>query len=603
MNRRDSLVATLLAALPLAGDTPRIPFRSLVFVTTLAAARKQSFDPSVALVVLAGYERPGDSGAGQVMVRDLSVDRMRAARDPYGAFVDQSGSGFSRAPESAAGVLREGPLLDWLLARLNHLGLSPLFDLTPGDRMATQALQTAFDATARQEGSSSATTHLPRGHWPVQAELVLDSRDASLVGQGISVSYLHTTVGRGQTGITLRNFGGNTSDFCLDSGPPDTTPEVARQTQRNGILFDWSGGHGTIRSIEARWFNGFGMRFVTVWDSIIENVIAVGCGNDSVHAIEFSSESDTTNHTNINRLQAENSHGRAILFDASCMNMCVDNIHCEGTIGRRGQHAISLLGTAMSYRNARIANNGGNVEVLLGGGGNVYDRFSIETGVIVDYSTGALGRSERSFITHCTIDQFRVLASNRGKLVVSDCTIDSIDIADQMRSVSFVRCIIGSVSIRGNQSDVTFEDCDITGKWTSEGNPVVRVRNSRLATGPAGANVYLSNCTIYGDYTTAFNQQIHSHDCNFDGDLILNDDGARFWLSGGFRVLGNLRHAKGEAFGACSVEGTVAGSVDPHWYGTSGSWPPGTLRARPDAGPRDSLFTRFDGQNWSAFPR
>lgn len=608
LTRRDSLGASLLAALTLSSDAGSAlaappPYQSLVFVTTLAAARQRRFDASVGVVVIGGYEAPGDAGAGQILVRDRGINRQRLAREPLSGFVDMAGAGFSRASDTAVAALRQGPLLDWLVARSDQAGRNPLIDLRAGDAATAKTLQIAFNETANPDGAAAMVTRLPSGHWPIgTAQLVLDGRGASLVGQGISTTFLHSTIDGAKPALVLRNYGGVTSDFGIDSGTPGSTPADARSTDRHGILFDWSGGHGTIRSVEARWFNGYGMRFVTLWDSIVENVITVGCGNDTVHAIEFTSPGDTTNHTNVNRVQAENSQGRAILFDATCMNMCVDNIHCEGTVGRRGQYAVSLLGTAMSYRNARIANNGGNVEVLLGGAGNVYDRFSFEPGVLVDYASGATGRTERSFFTHSSMDRLRILERNRGALVVSDCTIDHLDIADQMRTTTFVRCTIGSVAVRGNQTDVTFEDCEITGTWSSEGNPVVRAHGCRLAQGPAGASIHLTGCTIRGTYASTFNQQIRTIDCRFDGDVILDQTGARIWLFGRFDVAGSLLCNNPQAFGACSLDGSVAGGVHPNWYGNGGTWPAGTLRARPDVKRGDSPFSRFDGHGWSYSP-
>ncbi|WP_375396486.1 hypothetical protein [uncultured Sphingomonas sp.] len=608
VNRRETLGTAVWASLQTLfspasrSDDPAVAqsLQSVAFVTTLAAARSWRFDDTVGIIVLGGFARPGDGGAGRVMVRDLSVDPQRVAADPTAAFIDRAGMGFSAVPQAAGTALRDGPLLNWLVARTDQFGATPFAGAQPRDIANGRRLQVAFDALA-DENSALASVTLPRGNWSLgPTQLSLRARRANLAGQGISVTYLHTEIASGGTALTLRNYGGDTTAFALDSGAPAMSQEAARNSRRNGILFDWSGGHGSIRSIETRWFNGFGMRFVNIWDSIVENVITVGCGSDEHHAIEFVSAGDTTNHTNVNRLQAEDSVGRAILFDAGCLNMCVDNIHCEGTVGRRGQYSISLLGTAMSYRNARIANDGGNVDVLLGGAGNVYDRFSFEAGVIVDYATGEIGRSKRSFVTHCVFDRLRVLSRNRGMLVIADCTIEQLEIADQAASIRLVRCIIGNVSLSGNQTDVSFDDCDITGRWQGAGNVLVRARNCRMANGPMASVTHLYGCIIDKEYVSSFNQQIHAVDCTFEGNVVLDNNGARIWLLGSFIVAGALSYRAGSAFGACSSDGRVAGDIHPNWYGTGGTWPRGTLRARLDAGRGTPPYTRFDGRSWSA---
>lgn len=603
VTRRGSITAGLLSFLPLDRSTAEAATEHpIAYAATLEAARRQIFGPAIGVVVLGGYSTPGDEGAGRMMIRDDGFNQA-GVLDSRSAFVDQAGTSFSHAPDAGLSIGQIESLFERMAARERRLGLDPLIDRKPNDATVASALQAAFVASASADGGGAAITRLPPGHWAVgNTELVLDGRFASFLGQGISASYLHSSVDQGRTAMTLRNYGGTTSDFGLDSGSPGDAPTEARSVQRNGILFDWAGGHGAVRSIEARWFNGFGLRFDTVWDSVIENIITVECGGNGAHAIEFVSTGDTNNHTNINRIQAENSHGRAILFESTCMNMCIDNIHCEGTVGQKGVYSVVLLGTAMSFRNGRFANNRGNVEVLLGGAGSTYDRLSFETGVLVDYASNATGPSERSFISHSTFDRLRILDRNRGKLVVSDCTIDALEVADQLQSIVFVRCIIGSVSLNGNQSDVSFDDCDITGPWTSAGNPTARIRASRLMHGPIAARVRIDHCTVRMSYTSTFNQQIEARNCHFAGDIILANDGARIMLSGRCRVEGRLAYQAGHAFGACSLDVLVEGPVHANWYGTGGKWPAGTLRAKPDAKSGESPYARYDGRTWSLAP-
>lgn len=97
-----------LAALAAVGLVPQVAgangggrrFRTF----TLADAHLVEIPVGIDLISLAGTERIGDAGAGQLFVADPAVDRAHVAANPASAFIDARGRGFRRALD--AGVLK-----------------------------------------------------------------------------------------------------------------------------------------------------------------------------------------------------------------------------------------------------------------------------------------------------------------------------------------------------------------------------------------------------------------------------------------------------------------------------------------------------------------
>lgn len=481
----------------------------------------------------------------------------------------------------------------------------------PGQSIAP-ALASIF--TALDAGVAYPNARIARGQFLLPTGQVLNSRHANVIGEGLNSTYLHATGAAGQVALTLKNFGGRTEYIGIDAGAIDPNAgspasiATARSVERHGFLFAWdNGGQGAVHSIEARWFNGYGIRFQDAYDAVLSNLITRDCGQtgagaDKHYAVEFVKVGDTCNHLTINRLQVEDSFSRAILFDTFCLNIVVDGIHCEGTVGEIGVWSAQLLGTGMSFRNARFANDGGNFSALLGGAGNVYDRMTFEPGTDVTYSWGVAAESNRSVITNSIFDTVRIPATNTGRVTFRDCYIANLIIDDQFRTVDLQNCVVGAITLRGNASDLMIAGGQVTGAWSTAGNATVRCIGVRMTNCPTMYQTFLTDCTVTNSYSTLFFQQLRVLGGSFAGDLQLNNDNARVQLGGEAQIGGALTYGAGTAYGAIGDRVTVNGAIDLRWYGVDGVWPKGTSRHRPDAAAGQALFHRYNGTAFVAGP-
>lgn len=555
---------------------------------SLMVQRGQSFAP-IDKAAFAGKFYAGDAtgdmvpasgtGGGDAALRnDLAADTAGAA-----LVADQDGGSIQQ--------------------RARQLGVNPDGLGGAAGVPASSAFAAVF-ARVNDESEPYPTARIGAGAWLTgTAPLTLSNIRAGVRGEGISVTRLHTTVPAGAPAFTFRNYGGVTEHLTIDSGLPEDW-ETARADVRNGAYFDWTGGHGTVRSIEARWFNGFGLKFSEVWDSIFENIITVGCGNATEAAIQIiAAHGDTINHTNIQRLQPEDSVGIALWIRDS-LNLVVDGFHCEGAIGVPDTYTIEMLGGNNSYRNGRIANDGGNVSALLGGGNCCWQDYAWEDGTRVLYSWGASAPEQQSRQIGCRFDDLELPAPNTGRLLLHGCSIGTLRLFDQPGNITPVDCDIGDIEVNGSATVLVLRGCRITGVWTIAGSPTVHCIDCTLTNAPPAAKVVLRNCTVLNDYSTQFNQQLVSQDTSWEGDIVLENNGALVWLLGQTKVAGNLGYTSGNAFGACGeqVQVQASSSVHPNWYGTDGTWPWPVTRWRPKADVADVLFHYFNGTVFVAGP-
>jgi hypothetical protein len=433
--------------------------------------------------------------------------------------------------------------------------------------------------------------------------ITISAQTPVLTGEGINTSVLYSQASG--TALTHNAFRANAANFMLVSGSPGDSIATARTTARNGLLFNWSGGHGEVSNIEVHNFNGYGIKIINMWDSVVSNLITVACGSSTEYAIDVNYNSDTTNHTNFNRIQAEDSYVKAIRFNTNNINLVVDGIHCEGTVSDASSYAIILLGGNCSYRNLRASNDGnvaaGNgffVRINLGGGKNSYSDFKCETGTITDYIWGAAGKENESVISNSLFDTFNVPASNVGSVVLRDCTVATLVITDQAKTVTLENCNVGAISLVGNTTDVTIRGGKVTGAWTQTGNPTARCKEVALTNCPPIRNTYLDDCDVASAYSTEFGQVIFAENTRFAGNLTLNNNGAQVSLTGASKITGDLGYTAGTAYGALGPGVTVTGSVNAAWYGTSGTWAKGTVRWRPDVAAASVPWTMYNGTGW-----
>lgn len=285
--------------------------------------------------------------------------------------------------------------------------------------------------------------------------LFVPSRETNLVGQGPIASRIFSRC-RGAPALVSKNYAGSTRELGLSAGRSSDSVAEARSIKRNGLFFDWTGGHGEIRGVQVNNFNGFGIKLRNVWDALVSNLMVIDCGSDDEYALEVASSGDTSNHTLFSRIQVENAYGKAVLFGADNINLIVDGIHSEGARGNGSDYTHQFLGGFCSFRNARISNNGGKVRVRLGGGRNSYTDMWFQQGTIVDYHWGSHEPEFRSLIQNCVFDVLRITAANVGQVTIRDCFIRRLEVEEQTPGTIRLRdSDVSQIAIRGDPTALT----------------------------------------------------------------------------------------------------------------------------------------------------
>jgi len=311
-----------------------------------------------------------------------------------------------------------------------------------------------------------------------------------------------------------------------------------RAIARNGIFFNLSGRSGRTDMVRALAFNGFGIKYESVWDSVLNDLVTIECGNATNFA--FSVVDDlvigASNHCTFNRIQVELSYDKAMLIDALTYNCTFLNIHSE--------------------RTARVTSIGTDVTHDLRGVGCTYDTVRVEQaagGAIPLVRIGSVWgayRVLRAFVSNvealitlqqpCTVECLQlsgtltVPGTNVGRFTFRSCTLGAVTVNDQPAGrVTFEDCEHGgTVSETGNATDVTFDRCTFLSGFTvtaSAGNPVCRATGTSFDQPPSTRGAKLSGCTVRNASAqfTSFACLYQLRGCLVVGNATVGSDGTR----------------------------------------------------------------------------
>jgi hypothetical protein len=138
-----------------------------------------------------------------------------------------------------------------------------------------------------------------------------------------------------------------------DANPNSRTPV-------NGILFQ-NNILSHIVKLRVHKLNGFGVRIINMWDSLIESISIENCGNNTQNGYAFfisgepiNNLPETSNMTHILRLQVEKAKSQAIYIDPNSLCLVIDNIHSEQATGEAGKITWHLGGNRCTYLNTRL---------------------------------------------------------------------------------------------------------------------------------------------------------------------------------------------------------------------------------------------------------
>lgn len=201
--------------------------------------------------------------------------------------------------------------------------------------------------------------YIPAGNYLFSSGLVVPDGHPGITGSGLFKTQLYFT-GTG-TGLTIGGAGafGIYSDFQVFSGAPGDNLAARRAVERNGIYWHCYGGQGSVKSVKAFGFNGFGQKYEAIWDSVVDNVITESCGNTTEWAFSIINGTDTSNHTNFNRIQCEVSIGKA--FYATGLQVVITGLHCERTTGDGTNPTVQIEGdVAVDTARVQALSNGKN---------------------------------------------------------------------------------------------------------------------------------------------------------------------------------------------------------------------------------------------------
>lgn len=255
-------------------------------------------------------------------------------------------------------------------------------------------------------------------------------------------------------------------------------------------------------------FQGFGLKVIHMWDSVMDNVSIESCGSATEYAFYIGETNETTNMSVIGRLQVEQSREKAIWISPLVLSCVINNIHSERSAVTSPDTITWMLGGNRTvYNGLRLDASGGvasNALVYFVAANTTFTCALVEYGItaVIDAylssSVQFIGPEiQGAFTTQInqtgTINVFGgVLASISGQLFgfrAFGTTISAANIGDNAANplnTVFNSCRIGSLQGSSANSAVTVNSCIVDGglmpaAWT-------RIVNSRWTL--AGDNTF-----------------------------------------------------------------------------------------------------------------
>jgi hypothetical protein len=350
------------------------------------------------------------------------------------------------------------------------------------DPTGATSSQTAINNWIAVIARANRPGYAPSGKYLFSTGIVVPGAFPGFVGDGyFKTRFFFDSLAAGAVAFTF-NFANNAGvyrDFGVNAGASDSE-SVGRAALRNGIYWRCYGGQGHISNIGVYNFNGFGQKFEAIWDSLVENVVTVGCGNDSEYAFSVTNGTDTSNHTVFNRVQAELSYSKALYLDG--LNLLFIEVHSERTQGS----------TSGAYTHVFF----GDIGVISGrieGSSNVKGYIGIANGFIqalkliapTEFAYGArVGKALT--LQDCSFRDFTVLSNNLRHVHFINCDLTNFSSAYAERPTVLTDSVIsGNVSLTSG-AKLVLRHSMVQGSWSvSDANAVEAYDGSEITNPPA----------------------------------------------------------------------------------------------------------------------
>lgn len=291
-------------------------------------------------------------------------------------------------------------------------------------------------------------------------------------------------------------------------------------------------------------FQGFGLKVIHMWDSVMDNVSIESCGSDTEYAFYLGGTSETSNMSVIGRLQVEQSREKAIWISPLVLSCVINNIHSERSVVTAPDTITWMLGGNRTVYNAlRLDASGGvatNALVYFVAANTTF------TGALVEYGITAVIdaylSSSVQFISPEIQGTFSTQINQTGTINVFGGVLSSI--SGQLFGFRAFGTTITAANIGDNGADplsTILNSCRIGHLQGVSTNSAVTV-NSCIVDGglmpAAWTKIVNSRWTLAGDNTFAYGR-VELHDSEIVcGTLTINSAYLRLVNS---RIKGNLR--------------------------------------------------------------
>ena len=259
------------------------------------------------------------------------------------------------------------------------------------------------------------------------------------------------------------------------------------EVETHGIVFssentpDTNLYHGfcNIRDVRVANFNGYGIKFDSIQDSLVENISIEKCGNSNCYAFWVGSTSDTSNHSNFNRVQVERSHVKSMYVAISTLCCVFTNIHSERVLEiDQSIYTHDLSGSNCTYQNARIENSSSvdteRPRLSLGGPNTVYES------ILTD-----------AFITN-------IKETNRITTFFNNCKLRNVKYRN-IATASFNNCDLNGIDVAGETININNS----------------KVANMIMGSSPEKSTKYFNNCTFINMGYNAAYLNAYFNSCEF----------------------------------------------------------------------------------------
>ena len=244
----------------------------------------------------------------------------------------------------------------------------------------------------------------------------------------------------------------------------------------NGILFEGHTGINEFNHIRIYNLDGYGFKINAIWDSLLEDISIELCGNVNEYAFSMLSDGDTSNESNINRLQVEQSYTKAILIEDDTLCCNFTNIHSERT-NNADDSSYILGGYSCNYDVIRLNINNEEVTecVKISGTKTTFNNLqilgniktNIQSYLLANVITNSIISNvfERNsqvidtLFENCKIYNFENLAFSK----INNCAIDNLK-AGYLPANVFSKVYnsdIGEFTITSTNAKVIFENSKI----------------------------------------------------------------------------------------------------------------------------------------------